>query len=82
VVNVITNLRWFRLGIENLDNIILIVKNLPNDVCVECALNPKIMNNFMIFEATMIIKNNKLIKNILFLKKSLTYFEAWLVFLF
>ncbi len=55
VVSVITNLWWFRLGIEDLDNIILIVKNSPNDVRVECALNPKIMNDFMIFEATMII---------------------------
>jgi hypothetical protein len=82
VVSVITNIWWFRLGIENLDNIILTIKNSPNNVCVECALNPKIMDDFMIFEATMIIKNNKLIEKISFLKKTLTYFEALLVFLF
>ncbi len=69
------------MGIENLDNVILIVRNLPNDVHVECALNPQIMSDFMIFEATMIIVNNKLIEEF-FLKKTLTYFEVLLVFLF
>jgi hypothetical protein len=54
----------------NLDNIILTVKNLPNDVHVVCALNPQIMNDFMIFEATMIIKKNKLVEKI-FLGKRL-----------
>ncbi len=58
------------MGIENLDNVILIVRNLPNDVHVECALNPQIMSDFMIFEATMIIVNNKLIEEFFFEKDS------------
>jgi hypothetical protein len=34
VVNIIVNLQWSRSGIENLDHLILVVKNWPNDDCV------------------------------------------------
>jgi hypothetical protein len=36
VIGVITNLWHSEFGIENLDCLILVVKNWPNDVCVGC----------------------------------------------
>lgn len=41
VMRIITNLKCFRLGIDNLDQFILIIKNWPIDTRVEFKLNFK-----------------------------------------
>ncbi len=56
MVNIIVNLQWFRLGIEILDHLILVVKNWPNDDCVGCALNPKNKNYSLTLK---LIQSNK-----------------------
>jgi hypothetical protein len=45
VANVVVNLQC--LGIDNLDHIIIVAKNWPNDDCVGCALNPKSTSYFL-----------------------------------
>ncbi len=75
MANIIVNLQWFRLGIEILDHLILVVKNWPNDDCVGCALNPKSTCYFLTFETNKIEQNNLWITKG-FLKKTLTYLEG------
>jgi hypothetical protein len=70
VVNIIVNLQWFKLGIENLDHLILIVKNWPNDDCVGCALNPKNTSYSLTFETNTIKQNKNSWKPKGFLKKT------------
>jgi hypothetical protein len=49
------------LGIENLDHLILIIKNWPDDACVTCdgASKPKYMIDFLISKSNVIVKINK-----------------------
>jgi hypothetical protein len=64
VVGVISNLKWYWLGIDNLDKFILIIKNWHSDACVGCdgPLKPKAMAKCLEKDYGMIEKHNKLIK--------------------
>jgi hypothetical protein len=64
VVGVIINLKQSRLGIENLDQLIFIIKNWSNDICVGCdgPLKLKAMPEFLEKDFAMIEKHNKLIE--------------------
>lgn len=75
MANTIVNLQWSTLGIENLDHLILVVKNWPNDDCVGCTLNPKSTSYSLTFE-TNTIEQNYLWITKGFLKKTQTYLEG------
>jgi hypothetical protein len=64
VVGVITNLWISCLGIENLDRLIFVIKNWPNDVLVGCdgALKPMSMPTFLTSKSNVIEENNKVIE--------------------
>lgn len=64
VVGDITNLKQSKLGIENLNWLIFIIKNWPNDACVGCdgPSKLKVMVKFLKMDFVMIEKHNKMIK--------------------
>jgi hypothetical protein len=51
-MGIITNLKRFRLGIDNLDQFILIIKNWAIDTRIE--LKPKNKVKFLTFEVSLI----------------------------
>jgi hypothetical protein len=57
-------LRWSRLGIKNLNQLIFIIKNWSNDAHDECdgPLKPKYMVDFLTFEASFIEKHKKMLE--------------------
>jgi hypothetical protein len=52
------------LGIENLDHLILVIKNWPDDACVthDGASKPMNMFDFLITNSNIIVENNKFIE--------------------
>lgn len=64
VVSVITNLKQSKLGIANLNWLIFVIKNWPNDAYVGCdgSSKPKVMVRFLKMDFVMIEKYNKMIK--------------------
>ncbi len=64
VVGIITNLKKSKLGIENLNSLIFIIKNWPNDAYVGCdgPWKPKVMVKFLKMDSVRIEKYNKMIK--------------------
>ncbi len=64
VVGIITNLKQSKLGIENLNWLIFIIKNWPNGAYVECDGPSKlnIMVKFLKMDFVMIEKYRKMIK--------------------
>ncbi len=68
---VIINLKQSKLGIENLNQLIFIIKNWPNDIRVGCdgPLKLKAMAEFLENDFAMIEKHNKLIEEEDFLEK-------------
>lgn len=63
VVGVITNFQCSKLGINNLDCLILVIKNWPNDAHIGCVVNkPRNMDSFLSSEVIIIKEHKKLIK--------------------
>ncbi len=63
VVGVIINFQCSKLGIDNLDCLILVIKNLLNDVHIGCVVNkPRNMHSFLSNEVILIKEHTKLIK--------------------
>jgi hypothetical protein len=64
-------LKQFGLKIENLDQLVLIIKNWPNDVCVgyDGPLKPKIVATFLENDYTMIEEHIRLIEEQDFFEK-------------
>jgi len=64
IIGVITNLKWTRLEIENLNRLILIMKNWLSDNCVGCdgPLKFKFMVKFLEKDFIMIEKHIRLIE--------------------
>jgi hypothetical protein len=78
LLQIYDGLHW---GIENLDRLIIFVKDWFIDYHVRFVLNPKNMTNFLASKITM-IEDNKFMQNKGFKKKSSIYFEFILVFRF
>jgi hypothetical protein len=57
-MGIITNLKRFRLGIDNLDQFIFIINNWPIDTRVE--LKPKNKVEFLTFEISLIEVHKKM----------------------
>ncbi len=63
VVGVITNFQCSKLGIDNLDCLILVIKNWPNNACIGCVVNkPWNMHSFLSIEVILIKEHKKMIK--------------------
>ncbi len=63
VVGVIINFQCSKLGIDNLDCFILVIKNLPNDACIRCIVNKhQNMHRFLSSEVIILKEHKKLIK--------------------
>jgi len=56
MVKVITSLRHFWLGIENLDKLVLTMKNWPNDPRFRCTSGPKSFEEFFNFKDDVFLK--------------------------
>jgi hypothetical protein len=61
MVRVITSLRRFQLGIENLDKLVLTMKNWPNDPRFRCINGPKSFEEFFNSKDDVISENEDLI---------------------
>ena len=44
MAGILTNLRWSRLGLQNLNNLIMIYKNWPSDARTDCMLYEHLSN--------------------------------------
>jgi len=71
LVGVLITLKCCRLRVENLDRIIIVVKNWPNDSCMNCRANTS-FKDYIKFEVALVEENYE------FIEES-KYFEAWLV---
>jgi hypothetical protein len=78
LLQIYDGLHW---GIENLDCLIIFVKDWLIDYHVRFALKPKNMTNFLASKITM-IEDNKFMQNKGLKKNSSIYFEFFLVFRF
>jgi hypothetical protein len=71
-------LRQSRLGIENLDWLIMIARNWPDDACVGCEGRWKVssLSDFIEVEDVLLEDNEKLISDVgfLFQRKLLIFF--------
>jgi hypothetical protein len=61
MVRVITSLTRFWLGIENLDKLVLNMKNWPDDLRFKCTRGPKSFEEFLNSKDHVISKNEDLI---------------------
>jgi hypothetical protein len=61
MVGIITSLKRCQLGIENLDKLVLIMKNWPNDLRFECTSGLKSFEEFFNSESGIIFLNENLI---------------------
>jgi hypothetical protein len=65
MASIITSLRCCQLGIENLDKLILIMKNWLDDPRFGCTnAKPTSIEKYIAIENGMVSKNEKLISNI------------------
>jgi hypothetical protein len=70
VVGIITNLRWSRLGIDNFDHLVLVIKNWLNNACVGCdGGKAKNLHDYLQVEQIMIKEHDKIIGKKEILKK-------------
>lgn len=73
VIGIITNLRWSRLGIDNLNHLVLVIKNWPHDVYVGCdGGKAKNLHDYLQAEQIMIEEHNKIIEEKKFFLKKIT----------
>jgi hypothetical protein len=61
IARVITCLKCCELGIENLDKLVLIMKNWLDDPRFACTSGPKSFEKFLNYEDDMVSKNEDLI---------------------
>ncbi len=54
IVGVFTSLRKCRLGVENLDSLVMIYKNWMNDVRVRCSLANEDVTKFFVVEVDVL----------------------------
>jgi hypothetical protein len=66
MASIITSLKCCQLGIENLDKLVLIMKNWLNDLRSGCTnAKPMSIGKYIGIENGMVSKNEKLISNII-----------------
>jgi len=74
-MGIITNLKHFRLGIDNLDQFILIIKNWPIDTWLE--LKPKNMVEFLTFEVSLIGVHKKMFEETWYVQDDSSFDFMW-----
>jgi len=74
---IITRLRHYYLGIENLDKLVIIMKNWPNDLRLGCvsSLGVKWLEVYLDVYNSLFEENEKLITNFGLFKKD--WFYCW-----
>jgi hypothetical protein len=60
--NVITSLCGSKLGNENLQHLVMIIKNWPNDVCLSCLGGEESISTFMSHKENLLEENEILIE--------------------
>jgi hypothetical protein len=64
MVNIITSLKHYQLGIENLDKLVLIMKNWPNNPKFGCTnVEPKSIEEYIDIENGMVLENEEFISD-------------------
>jgi nitrate reductase NapAB chaperone NapD len=58
IVGVLTSLRHCQLGVENLDKLVIIMKNWSSDARVDCMHKGKSLDNFLANKANIINDND------------------------
>lgn len=69
IAGLITSLRRCRLGTENLDNLVLILKNWPEDARTDCYIAKSRVEEFLMSEDNIIEDNEELIMDAGMLKE-------------